>query len=285
MKTLGMLVVGIILLVGCNIPTPTPQPTTSSAASSTATSNGPSPTPSGPKTSFDNGSFIVGKDIVAGLYWTKGGDGCYFARLSGFAGVASEIISNDNPIGQAIVLIEASDAGFLSNNCGQWKNITSLPLRSDKSASFSDGTWKVRDQVAAGTWKNDATSGCYWARLTGFGGTNSDIAAKDNPPGPAIVTIQASDQGFESQHCGTWTPVIPAPTQTPSFQPTVVPTVPTSEPPTVAPTVPSSSGSAPTNVVHAGSFCSPSGATGVTTDGTPMVCAPASGGRLRWKSQ
>lgn len=36
--------------------------------------------------------------------------------------------------------------------------------------------------------------------------------------------------------------------------------------------------------VHPGSFCSPQGATGHTTAGTPMVCEPASDGRDRWQS-
>ncbi len=36
-------------------------------------------------------------------------------------------------------------------------------------------------------------------------------------------------------------------------------------------------------VVHAGAFCSPKGATGHTTAGTPMVCEPASDGRNRWQ--
>lgn len=37
-------------------------------------------------------------------------------------------------------------------------------------------------------------------------------------------------------------------------------------------------------VVHAGSYCSTAGAVGVTSKGTPMVCAPGSDGRLRWRS-
>ncbi|QKG24040.1 hypothetical protein [Actinomadura verrucosospora] len=36
--------------------------------------------------------------------------------------------------------------------------------------------------------------------------------------------------------------------------------------------------------VHPGAFCSPAGATGKTAKGTPMVCAPGSDGKLRWKS-
>jgi hypothetical protein len=37
-------------------------------------------------------------------------------------------------------------------------------------------------------------------------------------------------------------------------------------------------------IVHPGAFCSPEGATGHTTAGTPMVCEPASDGRDRWQS-
>lgn len=36
------------------------------------------------------------------------------------------------------------------------------------------------------------------------------------------------------------------------------------------------------NVVHPGAFCS--GGTGITTKGTPMVCAPGSDGKNRWRS-
>ena len=38
-----------------------------------------------------------------------------------------------------------------------------------------------------------------------------------------------------------------------------------------------------TGTVHPGSYCSTPGATGVTTKGTPMVCAPGSDGEDRWR--
>ncbi|WP_217182392.1 hypothetical protein [Streptomyces sp. AC495_CC817] len=46
----------------------------------------------------------------------------------------------------------------------------------------------------------------------------------------------------------------------------------------------SSTGGGGAPVVHPGSFCSPPGATGVTSAGTPMVCGPGSDGRNRWRS-
>ncbi|MEV7729614.1 hypothetical protein AB0P15_33585 [Streptomyces sp. NPDC087917] len=44
-----------------------------------------------------------------------------------------------------------------------------------------------------------------------------------------------------------------------------------------------SSGGGSSPVVHPGSFCSPAGASGVTSAGTAMVCGPGSDGRNRWK--
>lgn len=42
-------------------------------------------------------------------------------------------------------------------------------------------------------------------RMSGFGGSPSDIIANDNTDFPSIITIAASDKGFKSQNCGTWT--------------------------------------------------------------------------------
>jgi hypothetical protein len=57
-------------------------------------------------------------------------------------------------------------------------------------------------------------------------------------------------------------------------------------PPTTTPPNPTTTTTPPPNegTVHPGAFCSPQGATGHTTAGTPMVCEPASDGRDRWIS-
>jgi hypothetical protein len=52
-----------------------------------------------------------------------------------------------------------------------------------------------------------ASTGCYYARLSGFGHTVGDILANDSTDGQAVVTIAASDKGFESTRCGTWTKI------------------------------------------------------------------------------
>lgn len=71
---------------------------------------------------------------------------------------------------------------------------------------FSDGTYQVGKDIQPGTYRTRVGSpGCYYARLKGFGGTVDDIIANNDTDAPAIVTIAASDAGFTSDGCGTWT--------------------------------------------------------------------------------
>lgn len=75
------------------------------------------------KTEFGDGILIVNTDILPGTYRNSGGSSCYYARLSGFSGELNEIIANDNVKTTAIVTISASDKGFHSSGCGNWKKI------------------------------------------------------------------------------------------------------------------------------------------------------------------
>jgi hypothetical protein len=70
--------------------------------------------------SFGDGIFIVGTDILPGTYRTSGQTGCYYARLGGFSGSVGDILANDNTDSAAIVTISASDKGFKSARCGTW---------------------------------------------------------------------------------------------------------------------------------------------------------------------
>jgi hypothetical protein len=71
---------------------------------------------------------------------------------------------------------------------------------------FGDGTYQVGKDIQPGTYRTlTGSSGCYYARLKGFGGTVGEIIANNITDAPAIVSIASSDMGFESQSCGTWT--------------------------------------------------------------------------------
>ncbi len=72
-------------------------------------------------TQFGQGTFIVNTDMKPGTYRSSKGDGCYWARLSGFTGTLSKIIANDfRSSGTALVTIRSTDKGFQSSSCGTW---------------------------------------------------------------------------------------------------------------------------------------------------------------------
>lgn len=155
-----------------------------------------------PPGSFRDGSLVVGSDVAPGTYrTTEAAPGCYWARVSGFSGELGELLANGNESGPAIVTIGKSDKGFESKRCGLW--VPGLPaITESPTAPFGDGTYVVGTDIAPGTWRADSPAGCYWARLRGFSGQMGDLIANAN--GKAIVTIAASDKGFKSHRCGTW---------------------------------------------------------------------------------
>ncbi|NLE43446.1 MAG: hypothetical protein GX620_01890, partial [Chloroflexi bacterium] len=71
-------------------------------------------------------------------------------------------------------------------------------------AAFGDGTWRVGADIEPGTYRADSASGCYWERISDFGGGIDSIIANGNPRGPAVITIAPTDAGFVSQRCGSW---------------------------------------------------------------------------------
>jgi hypothetical protein len=72
--------------------------------------------------------------------------------------------------------------------------------------TISPGTHRVaHGDASPGTYRSAGGAGCHWARLRSFDGRLGAILAKDNPVGPALVTILPTDKGFDSHGCGTWT--------------------------------------------------------------------------------
>jgi hypothetical protein len=176
--------------------TPVATPAATSAAPSTAL------TPAFAQ--FGDGSWQVGTDIKAGTYRTRvASPGCYWARLAGFSGSLSDILANENTDFPSVVTIAATDKGFKSDGCGTWTG--DLSAITESKTAFTDGVYFVGTDITAGTYKSSGQAGCYWARLKGFSGSLNDILANDNTDTPAIVAIAASDKGFKSDGCGSWT--------------------------------------------------------------------------------
>lgn len=82
--------------------------------------------------------------------------------------------------------------------------VTLVGTKPVPKTSFSDGIYIVGTDIQPGTYKSSGGSSCYYERLSGFGGTLDEIIANEIARGTAIVTIAASDAGFKSERCGTW---------------------------------------------------------------------------------
>ena len=74
--------------------------------------------------------------------------------------------------------------------------------------SFRSGTWIVNEDIAPGRYYTNPRSGCYWERLSGLGGTLSDVIANEFigfDSGQEIVDIASSDRAFDTDaDCGRW---------------------------------------------------------------------------------
>lgn len=74
-------------------------------------------------------------------------------------------------------------------------------------SAFGDGTYIVGADITAGTYRAAGSPACFWARLSGFGGTPSETIANDFGHTGPIVTISPTDVGFKTSGCGTWTKI------------------------------------------------------------------------------
>ncbi len=177
-----------------------------------------------PGRQFGSGTRVVGPDIAPGRYRAAPSDGdrCSWWRLSKFGG----LYGNDSGVvgrwwvrGQSdIVDIAPGDAGFHSSGCRYWTPDLSPVLAPGEP--FTGGTYLVGTDLPPGRYRAasaDPESSCYWARLSGFGGTEGEIIASSEFRGASfIVEIAPSDAGFSTDpDCGAWEPDSGAPRRSP----------------------------------------------------------------------
>ncbi|NNF88366.1 MAG: hypothetical protein HKM97_07560, partial [Acidimicrobiia bacterium] len=132
-------------------------------------------------------------------------DSCYWERLSGFGGEFDEVEANNFTTARQIVTLKSTDAGFRSDDCGEWTRDLS-PITASPTSPFGDGMYFVGTDIAAGTWRSrgDFAGSCYWERLDGFTGDFDELIANDFIDVAPIVSISATDAGFSAEDCGTW---------------------------------------------------------------------------------
>lgn len=86
----------------------------------------PAPPPPAPKTTIDaDGTYAVGTDIAPGTYTTAGPipDGvCYWKRVNG-----ADLLDNALTKKPQVVVIEATDTAFTTNDCQPWQMTDAPP--------------------------------------------------------------------------------------------------------------------------------------------------------------
>lgn len=193
----------ILFMVIAGSLTATQSPTPQKQGASTPAQEAKQTEPEDPNPHFNDGTYIIGKDVQPGTYRTrKASDNCYYSRLSGLGGTLGEIISNENTSYPAVITIEATDKAFKSTRCGTWTKDLSAITQS--KTSFLDGIYIVGTDVEPGTYQNSGQNSCYYSRLRGFSGSLGEIISNENTDSKAIVTISLTDKGFKSSRCGTW---------------------------------------------------------------------------------
>ena len=161
--------------------------------------------------SFGDGMHLVGRDIAPGVYRAAEhlSTRCRWVRLSDWSwtvGVIAERVQRE----RAVAEIAVTDAGFLSEGCGEWVPVDGSTAEDGAvpATGFGDGSHRVGMDIGAGLYRSDQqfeVGDCRWARLSGFGGTQSGIIASGgSADGDWYVEVKEDDAGFESSGCGAW---------------------------------------------------------------------------------
>jgi hypothetical protein len=155
--------------------------------------------------------------IQAGIKWAiTGGIGLFWLVLlvvsaagsggNGTSNTASNQTAASSPARAATPSAAPTAKPTTTPTAAATTKPTPTPPPKPQFATFQDGTFIVGTDIQPGTYRTrSGPSGCYFARLKGFGGSLDDILANENTDAPAVVTIAPTDKGFESSRCGTWT--------------------------------------------------------------------------------
>lgn len=156
-----------------------------------------------PTTSFGGGWWLVGTDIISGLYRTEDTVN-YLERLSGLGAEIQDIIANDvPPQGPVVVEIKADDFAFHSKTDGLWSLLDELYSPQVRS-TIGDGYWIVNLDIMPGIYRTEDDVQ-YYARLSGFGNQFQDIISNAALiSGGAAIEILESDVGFLTKGGAQW---------------------------------------------------------------------------------
>jgi len=154
------------------------------------------PQPSGDfPQAFQQGMYLVGRDIQAGVY--RGEGGCYWERLADVTGTLEGILANANPIGQFYLRVKESDFA-VAVDC-PIVALESIPTSTGNiPLSIEPGMYLVGRDILPGTYSGQGPY-CYWERLADVSGASEDVIANDLPQGAFTIQILESDFAFSTE--------------------------------------------------------------------------------------
>ncbi|BDB42475.1 MULTISPECIES: hypothetical protein [Mycobacterium] len=147
----ALLAAGWVASAGVAAADPEPSPPPAPAGPPAGPAPAGSPAPAGaPKTTIDHdGTYLVGKDIVPGVYSTAGpvGNGtCYWKRTGNPDGALVDNAMTKKP---QIVQIEPTDKAFKTSGCQPWQPSTEAPPQ-EASPAQVQGTLGILNGLLGG---------------------------------------------------------------------------------------------------------------------------------------
>ena len=156
---------------------------------------------------FGDGTHRIGVNLKPGTYRASGPNdaSCHWKRLKGLNG-DGDIIAQDYGMPTSIVTIAPTDVAFSASRCGTWRLVEQTFPQAPATSIADPGHHVVGEHIQPGTYTAAGGSQCYWERTRAFTGLGPNDTI-DNGSGQTrpTVTIAASDAGFYTFDCGTWT--------------------------------------------------------------------------------
>jgi putative cell wall-binding protein len=151
--------------------------------------------------SYGPGLLVVGTQIPPGTFRALPDWNCGWARL----GIEWwDIIASGGWKPHSVVTIKSTDVAF-ETSCSWTTNF--VPIGDLLKSDTSSGTYLVNWDIEPGTYTAPGGDSCLWVRLSGFSGESHEELERDIFQFNPVVTIEATDAGFFTEYCGSWTPV------------------------------------------------------------------------------
>lgn len=136
-----------------------------------------------------SGHYKVGQDIPAGEYYVKcSSSNLYVEIASDSSGSLDSIISNLNTNGGVYVTVK--DGEYLKVTGGDIYEINKAPNRGAENGYYKDGMYKVGQDIPAGEYNVESTSGLAYIEVDSDSRHTLDsIITNDNFENNKIITV------------------------------------------------------------------------------------------------